>query len=460
MSRVQSLTGEFARRGFDSATSAVKVWERWTARAGAEPTVELTAFDVAADPDQALDSLDRMAAAAPALVDNILADAAWLDRLIRVLGGSSVLAQTLIRHPEKADVLRNEAGARGADGWLEFFREATEVEPGRVVHGEEDKLRVANRVALIEIAGRDLSAEDSTLIVDDIAAELSYVADAVLEQSLAYARDEVPGSDKARIAVLALGKTGAGELNYISDVDVIYVAEPADGVATDEAMSIATRVAAAQARICSAHTSEGTIWQVDAALRPEGKAGPLVRTLASYRTYYEKWAKNWEFQAMLKARPAAGDRDLGHEFVDLIAPHVWSAGERPDFVAEARAMRDRVISLIPPKQVDYEIKLSQGGLRDTEFSVQLLQLVHGRADERLRHRGTFGALHALVENGYIGRADGAEMDEAYRFQRTLEHRVQLRRLRRTHLVPDDESALRQVARSLGLSSEKLMQTWR
>ncbi|MFD0867329.1 bifunctional [glutamine synthetase] adenylyltransferase/[glutamine synthetase]-adenylyl-L-tyrosine phosphorylase, partial [Tessaracoccus lubricantis] len=311
-----------------------------------------------------------------------------------------------------------------------------------------------------EIAARDLSAAQPDALVHEIAAELSHVADTVLDLSLAHARAEVPDWRKARLAVLAVGKTGAQELNYISDVDVIYVAEPAEGATSDEAVTVAAKLAAAQARICSAHTSEGSIWQVDAALRPEGKAGPLVRTLSSYRAYYAKWAKNWEFQAMLKARPAAGDLALGQAFVDMVWPLVWQAGERPEFLPEVRAMRDRVISLIPAKQEDREIKLGSGGLRDTEFSVQLLQLVHGRADERLRTRGTFDGLMALIGNGYIGRGDGAEMARAYRFQRVLEHRIQLRRLRRTHLMPDDALALSHVARSMGTSAEDLQKRWR
>ena len=451
--------GEFARRGFESASSAARVWERWLARTdGAEP-LDLSIFEPVADRDQALDSLERIAGAAPELFAQIAVDEGWLRRLALVLGGSSVLAQTLVRHPEESRSLAEAPHPRGRGGWLKFFAERCGVVDG-VTQGNADDLRLANRAALIEIAARDLAAPDPLGIVDSVAGELAHVADAVLETSLAYARAEVPGWEGARLAVLAMGKTGASELNYISDVDVVYVAEPGDGGDTDEAMAVATRLAAAQSRICSAHTSEGTIWQVDAALRPEGKAGPLVRTLASCRAYYEKWAKNWEFQAMLKARPAAGDLALGQDFVDMVWPLVWQAGERPGFLGEVRAMRERVISLIPAKHADKEIKLGAGGLRDTEFSVQLLQLVHGRHDDRLRVRGTFTGLSELVGAGYIGRDDGAEMAEAYRFQRVLEHRVQLRRLRRTHLVPDDDVALGQIARSLNLGRDELVARWR
>ena len=459
MTRYQSQPGEFARRGFDSATASARVWERWQQRTDGQPPVDLAVFEPVADRDLALDSLDRIAEVAPDLVARVVADEGWLHRLVMVLGGSTALAQTLVRHPEEVEALREAPRARGRDGWREFFASRVGLEGG-VATGPADALRLADRVALIEIAARDLTAPDALAIADEVAAELAHVADAVLEMSLAHARAEVPGWEKARLAVVALGKSGAQELNYISDVDVLYIAEPADGATVEEAMTVATRLAAAQARLCSAHTAEGTIWQVDAALRPEGKAGPLVRTLASCRTYYQKWARNWEFQAMLKARPAAGDHELGQDFVDMVWPMVWQAGDRPEFLAEVRAMRERVISLIPAKQADKEIKLGSGGLRDTEFSVQLLQLVHGRADERLRVRGTFTGLAALVGSGYIGRSDGAEMAAAYRFQRVLEHRVQLRRLRRTHLVPDDELAVRQIARSLGLSADELQARWR
>ncbi|MDO5676830.1 MAG: bifunctional [glutamine synthetase] adenylyltransferase/[glutamine synthetase]-adenylyl-L-tyrosine phosphorylase [Propionibacteriaceae bacterium] len=460
MGRYQSPVGEFARRGFGSASGAARVWERWASRLGEEPAVDLALFEPVADRDLAFDSLERLEAAAPELFREIAADEGWLRRLLLVLGGSSVLAQTLVRHPAEARILAVEPQERGLEGWREFFHHRIHLD-GEVAHQSADELRLANRVALIEIAARDLSAPAPEELVHEIAAELSHVADVVLDLSLAFARAEVPGWEKARVAVLAMGKTGAEELNYISDVDVLYVAEPVEGVSADEAVAVAGRLAAAQARICSTHTAEGSIWQVDAGLRPEGKAGPLARTLASYRAYYAKWAKNWEFQAMLKARPAAGDLELGQAFVDMVWPLVWQAGERPEFLPEVRAMRDRVISLIPAKQEDREIKLGSGGLRDTEFSVQLLQLVHGRADERIRTRGTLDGLAALVGNGYIGRADGAELGRAYRFQRVLEHRIQLRRLRRTHLLPEDGDALTQVARSMGgMAADDLARKWR
>lgn len=456
VNRVSTAVGEFARRGFESPSSAARLWQDWSTRIGTEPPVPLQAFTRAADRDQALECLVGIGEREPELLSRIAAAPDWLDRVLLVLGGSSVLARFLVRNPEELQVLASEPGPRRT-GWREHIRSRALDESGCI---DANRLRRANHAALVQIAARDLASEDPVALVDDIAAELSHVADAVLECALECARAEIPGSSCVRLAVIAMGKTGAEELNYVSDVDVIHIAEPAGGASHEEAMRVGAKVAAAVARICSAHTSEGTIWPVDAALRPEGKAGPLVRSLESCATYYATWAKNWEFQALLKARPAAGDQELGQAFCDLVSPLVWEAAQRPGFLSEVRAMRNRVISLIPAKEVDREIKLGAGGLRDTEFTVQLLQLVHGRGDERVRARGTFDALRSLVAFGYIGRVEGAEMAEAYRIQRVLEHRVQLRRLRRTHLVPDDDPGWVHLARTIGRTPDKVKAMWR
>ena len=459
MSRVQSAIGDFARRGFDSPRTAAATWAHWCEQAGAEPPVTLEDFSPAADRDRALDIVARLGELVPDRLAEVASDAGWLRRLVLVAGASSVLGQFLARNPEELELLRTERPQRDAEGWRAFYGDRVPV-VDEVAEGDSNDLRRAHHAALVEIAARDLTAEAPTLLVDKVALELAHTADAVLHFALALARAEVPEWSSVRLAILAMGKTGAQELNYLSDVDVIHVAEPAGEASVDDAMRVGTRLAAAVARICSAHTPHGTIWPLDAGLRPEGNAGPLVRTLASCRCYYESWAKNWEFQALLKARPAAGDLALGEEFCAMVSPMVWAAGERVGFVAEVRAMRVRVVSLIPANQADRELKLGEGGLRDTEFAVQLLQLVHGRADDRLRVRGTFGALRALVSTGYIGRSDGAEMEQAYRYQRVLENRVQLRQLRRTHVLPDDEMAITHVARTMRSTADEVRLKWR
>ena len=237
-----------------------------------------------------------------------------------------------------------------------------------------------------------------------------------------------------------MGKCGARELNYVSDVDVIFVTA---GTGERE-MATATRVAGEMMRFAA-----DAFFEVDAALRPEGKSGQLVRTLESHVAYYERWAKTWEFQALLKARPAVGDAELGQQYMAALMPMVWAACEREDFVSEVQKMRRRVEQLVPADVRARELKLGTGGLRDVEFAVQLLQLVHGRNDESLHVASTVDALAALGTGGYVGRDDAANLTASYEFLRLLEHRLQLQRLKRTHLLPeaDDEEAMRWLARA-------------
>ena len=472
MVRIQTTQGALARRGFVDARTAERLLDRWHLE-GFDPAdlVELVAQS--ADPDLALAGLDRLAEIVPELGRRLAGAPVLARQLIMVLGGSSKLSQHLIAHPGHLDLLEPELTMTPAEELRRGLLTSVEADPEAVlpVAGERtgDGLRIAYRGALLRIAARDLCAPEPIEAMDGVADELSDLADAALEAALAIARAKL-GADalKTRLAVVALGKCGAQELNYVSDVDVLYVAEPAldeDGrplISQDQAITVATRLAAEMTRICSAHTAAGTIWTVDAALRPEGRAGQLVRSLSSHRVYYQKWAKTWEFQAMLKARPSAGDLELGAEFVEMLAPLVWTAAERENFVADTQAMRKRVVAHIPAREAGRELKLGEGGLRDVEFSVQLLQLVHGRADERLRVRATLPALKVLVDNGYVGRDDGKRFALSYRFLRALEHRIQLFNLRRTHVLPDSEDDLRRLGRSLGYADpvNELLSTWR
>ena len=411
-----------------------------------------------ADPDAALLGLallleaqsdDRLAAA-------LGADAVFRRRLFCVLGASRALTDHLVRFPENWVALRGEQVGRPtpADRRRTLLRSisADPDDPAPVSRqpgsAAGDALRVAYRNELLGLAARDVA--DGADVVD-VAAELADLAGATLEAALAIARAEVgEAAAGCRLAVIAMGKCGGRELNYVSDVDVVFVAEPVDGADETGALKTAAALASAMMRVCSGSTAEGTIWPVDAALRPEGKAGQLVRTLGSHVAYYQRWAKTWEFQALLKARPVAGDAALGQAYVDAVAPMVWQAAGRPDFVADVQQMRRRVEETLPSGTGHRELKLGPGGLRDVEFAVQLLQLVHGRSDELVRSSNTLEALEALSTYGYVGRDDAAELDRAYRFLRTVEHRLQLHRLRRTHVMPEDPEELRRLARSLGL----------
>ncbi|MET9454013.1 bifunctional [glutamine synthetase] adenylyltransferase/[glutamine synthetase]-adenylyl-L-tyrosine phosphorylase [Streptomyces canus] len=444
--RRSSTFTRLLRHGFTDPSAAERLLDSGELSGVRNDPVLLEALGATADPDLALHGLVRLLEVQPdrELLDTVIAAKPLRDRLLGVLGASAALAEHLARHPGDWQALVTYEPRDLHPGVEEFERglaEATDPVP----------LRVAYRRCLLSIAARDVCG---TTDLAETAAELADLATATLRAALAIARAAAP-DDAAlcRLAVIAMGKCGGHELNYVSDVDVIFVGEAVDGADEGKALRAATKLASHMMRVCSETTVEGSIWPVDANLRPEGRNGPLVRTLASHLAYYQRWAKTWEFQALLKARPVAGDLELGEEYVAALEPLVWKAAERENFVADVQKMRRRVVENIPVAELDRQLKLGPGGLRDVEFAVQLLQLVHGREDRSLRSGTTLNALQALVAGGYVGRADAAQLDEAYRFLRSLEHRIQLYRLRRTHLVPEDETDLRRLGRSLGLRAD-------
>lgn len=451
--------GRLLRHGFSDAVAAEALLGGEQLAPVRSDPVLLDALGATADPDQALASLVRLLEALDAgerrtLLDTVTTAKPLRDRLLGVLGASVALADHLTRHPRDWHALVTYEHADLHPGTTEFER-------GLAGADGPESLRVAYRRCMLGIAARDVCGTSDLV---QTAAELADLATATLRAALAMAEAEAP-ADAAlcRLAVIGMGKCGGHELNYISDVDVIFVAEARPEADEAKALQAATRLASRMMRICSDTTVEGSIWQVDANLRPEGRRGPLVRTLSSHLAYYKRWAKTWEFQALLKARPVAGDPALGQEYVEALAPMVWQAAERDHFVQDVQEMRRRVVENIPVAHLDRELKLGPGGLRDVEFAVQLLQLVHGRTDRSLRSGTTLTALSQLAAGGYVGRADAAALDTSYRFLRTMEHRIQLHKLRRTHLVPEDVADLRRLGRSLGFRADpvtELQREWR
>ena len=453
---------------------------------GAEPA--LGVLSRAGRPELAIDALARLIAAlqesaadggadgADSLRAALLSDRGFRARLLGVLGGSTVLGDHLIAHPDSWVHLQDEpltvALVRQADT-RRMLGAAVGLAPDapRCTGTEGERaaitgpaaviaLRRAYRDRLVLIAAHDLAPSvDATLAqvpLPSVSRALTDLADATVQAALAVAAGELsPGAAPCRLSVIAMGKTGARELNYLSDVDVIFAADhpPPDGstpgaVPTEQAMlATATQLASGLMRIC-----QQVAWEVDANLRPEGAAGALVRTPDSHLSYYRRWAATWEFQALLKARPAAGCPEVGRVFLEAVRPLVWASSGRPSFVEDVQAMRRKVEKNIPEARAARELKLGRGGLRDVEFAVQLLQLVHGRYDERLRVTGTLSALRYLIRGGYVGRTDGAEMAAAYTFLRRAEHRLQLQRLRRTHLLPDNEQDMEWLARTDGYAA--------
>ncbi|MCT1909188.1 bifunctional [glutamine synthetase] adenylyltransferase/[glutamine synthetase]-adenylyl-L-tyrosine phosphorylase [Brachybacterium paraconglomeratum] len=466
-----TTTGALARLGFSRTDRVSRFLSEPALRGLGDGAAE--ALGATADGDDAVLGLLRLAESAreagqDALLEEFLAGVGTAGtpghRLIRLLGVSVALGDVLARHPERLELLRegDDELAVPAAAVREALLEAVGADPSAEVpvagsggREERDALRAAYHLRLAQIAAADAVAADPAALQPRVSVAISDLADAALEAASAIARATVEGHEQVRWSVIAMGKTGARELNYISDVDVMHVVAPAqEGCEEEDVITIGAALARELARACSERTAEGSLWQVDANLRPEGKDGPLVRTLDSYRRYYTEWAKSWEFQALLKARAASGDRELGAAYEAMVEPWVWQASTREGFVEDTRAMRRRVVAHIPRAEVDRNIKLGPGGLRDVEFTVQLLQLVHGRADERLQGRSTLDSLARLGEGGYISRTHVAEMDEAYRFLRCVEHRLQLHRLRRTQVLPTAASDLRRLSRSLGLSTDE------
>ncbi|SDJ12734.1 glutamate-ammonia-ligase adenylyltransferase [Frankineae bacterium MT45] len=452
----------------------LRLWDIATnTPSSSEAAAIVAAVGRSADPDGCaaalaalFEAMDAQLEATADLRAALETDVRFRTRLIALLGSSIALGDHLVANPGHWTALlggehdRHAAGARviravGADP--ENPVTGTAGTPANVTGAvAAAALRLAYRRELVAIAGRDLAREQD---LETTTAALTSLANHMLRAGLAVARASLPpDATPCRLAVVAMGKAGAYELNYLSDVDVVFVAEAgesdADPDSTDiepetpvdetAALGTATSLAGHMMRVCGA-----AAWEVDAALRPEGKSGPLVRTLASHVAYYERWASTWEFQALLKAHPAAGDRELGRQYLEAVSPMVWKAAERENFVADVQAMRRRVVALLPKAIAPRELKLGPGGLRDVEFAVQLLQLVHGRSDESLHVAATLPALRALRDGGFVGVDDAVSLDAAYRFLRAAEHALQLRRLRRTHTLPDDEQAMGVLARTMG-----------
>lgn len=430
------------------------------------PPQLVRAMGKAADPDEALLGLARLADAATEAGEHsqfvrVVHDEILGRTLVLLLGSSVALGDALARQVEALEEILGcptLAGptrtrfrevilaAVGCDPQAELPVAAPGPEPRRA-------FRRAYYFLLAQIAARDVCQEAPADHQEEISALLTDLADSALEGALALARAATKDHEIVRLAIIAMGKTGARELNYVSDVDVMYVAEAAhDGIGEEDATRVGSALAREVARACEERTADGSLWQVDANLRPEGRDGELVRTLESYSRYYRKWAHTWEFQALLKARACAGDAELGARFEEITAPLVWQASKREGFVDDTRAMRGRVLE---HADAERDIKLGRGGLRDIEFTVQLLQMVHGRTDESIREAGTLHALEKLTRGGYVGREHSVELAEAYRYLRLCEHRLQLWRLRRTHLLPKTKDDERRLARAIDTRPEKL-----
>lgn len=349
--------------------------------------------------------IHRMTDDDPAVANRLAEDPTLRASLIAVVAASRSLTRLLTTRPEALDVLAEPAIRRPVE-------DAT-----------ADDLVDWKQLEFLRIAARDLIGEDD---LPEVGRLLSHLARDVLASSCLLAGTH-------GLSVIGMGKLGGDELNYSSDIDLMFVGDgPAD------ALEQHARAVMDIARRC---------FRVDANLRPEGRDGRLVRSLDGYEAYWSRWAEPWEFQALLKAQPVAGDRVLGARFHDTAQRWLWSHPFRAEDLRSLRVMKQRAEQELARRgSADRELKRGPGGIRDIEFTVQLLQLVHGHTDAGLRSPTTLVALEELAGAGYVDPDDAAQMADAYRLLRTVEHRLQLADEHQVHTLPTRATDLDQLAR--------------
>jgi glutamate-ammonia-ligase adenylyltransferase len=365
-------------------------------------------------------------------------------RLCSIVGTSRLLGDVLVANPDLIERLPDPAQLRTRPRDELVASAATAV----AWRGEpEERQRGLQRWRdrnLFGIAARDvLGAAD----VATVGSDLTALAEATLEASVIQLDPQLP------FAVVAMGRLGGAELSYGSDLDVLFVYEGAGSAAYEEADRLATSLL----RFVSGGTPANRLYELDADLRPEGRQGPLARSVDGYKAYFERWALTWERQAMVRARPVAGDADLGARFIDLVAPHVWERPFTADDVREVRRMKARIErERIPAgEDAEFHLKLGKGSLSDVEFTVQLLQLVHG-----VRGPATLQALDVLVEAGHLPADDGAVLSESYRFCERTRNRWFLVGGGPSDALPQQAELLTRLARSLDTSAAELRDTYR
>ena len=373
------------------------------------------------------------------------------QRLAVVLGTSRYATDLLEREPQGVKMLGESLvplSAEAALAEMQSLLERAETPEAAVV-----AVRAVRRRELLRIACGDLVAGTDVAVVGQ---GLSRLTDATLQATLDIATESVRrqrGLDApaSRIAVIAMGRYGGFELSYGSDADVMFVHQPADGVEAQAASSYATAVVAEVRRLLSLPASDPPL-EVDADLRPEGKNGPMVRTVESYAAYYAKWSHVWEFQALLRADAVAGDPDLRARFTELIDPLRFPAEGIPESaVVEVRRIKARVDDERLPRGADRHthLKLGRGGLADVEWTVQLLQMRHAGTVEGLRTSQTLPALQAEADNDLISAEDAETLAEAWRLVSRVRNAVTLVRGKPSDQLPRDSRERAAVAQVLG-----------
>lgn len=373
--------------------------------------------------------------------------------LVALLSNGGYLADILLADPRRF-------GTLAQDHWLRRPKPAAllQTEIAAACVGTRDfrdlqgRLRRAARREMLRLGARELGW-GTTL---EVARELSALADACLEAAVQYADAELragfgaPTSPEGApgLVVLGMGKLGGEELNFSSDIDLIYVYATDDGAAgTLTLHEYYARLSQMVTRALGENTEDGIVFRVDLRLRPEGRSGAICNSLAACERYYETFGRTWERQALLRARPSAGDKALGARFLRTLEPFVYPRSLHPDTVDEVLSLR----RLFKARAGDggFDVKLGQGGIRDVEMVAQVLQLLHAGKRRELRERSTLPALAKLTLAGLLSGREERTLADAYRFLRRVEHRVQVEQGSQTHSLPADPAGLDRIARRLG-----------
>jgi len=374
------------------------------------------------------------------------------EMLVTTFGSSQYMADILIRNPGYMYWLmdgRTWEEPDTADFYTDWLRREAEV--FRSVEGKLNAIRRTHRQALLKIGVRDLLGETG---IEETTERLSNLADAVARVVLKVVSDDLGGADRTArggpdsgvgFAVIAMGKLGGRELNYSSDVDLVYVCSEAD----EETMAFNVKLARAFTTALSDVTPEGSLYRVDLRLRPDGQAGPLVNTETSMRIYYENRGRPWEFQAMLKARTIAGDFEVGRRLLSAVSGLVYNPSLSYSPLEDIARLRAQITEGIPAHERSFNIKLMAGGIRDIEFTAQTFQLMHGHRHRELRTPNTLEALGQIRRLEFLEEWEVDNLSSAYRFFRLVEHRLQMMHQIKTHTVPKSPEEIALLARRVG-----------
>lgn len=418
------------------------------------------------DPDRALHSFSRWFASVGSRyshLQTLLRHPVSLELFCLVTGSSQYFADLLARQPEYFEILSNPGVRGGTKSAARLYRDVSAlVDVCRQPDLKRDALRRWKAREMLRIGVRDLAGLAD---MPATAREFSNLADACVQKAHDIALSLLPlgpaGANRPPIpfAVIAMGKLGGQELNYSSDIDLMFVhgdslpaeVEMAEGRRVEGGTYIG-RLAEAIVNVLAEESANGHVFRVDMRLRPEGRFGALTRSLSSFQAYYENWAESWERQALLKARFVAGDRALGEAFMAMIEPFVYRRHVSAAFLEDIRANKRRIEQKCALEdQTRTNIKTGYGGIRDIEFTVQLLQLEHGGSQPRLRTPNTLAAIQRLHRARLLSDAGARELAEDYQFLRTLEHRLQLLHGFQTQTLPPstDTGERLRLARRMG-----------